>query len=239
MNTTLVIREKGVSKNSALAKSEHELYEAMSGQFESFYSIGVILNRIMVHEEFKDAGYTSFTKYMNERQPCGIKARHAYETIAAMKIRERLPALCASSAQGEQDGWSESTIRPLLHKEFSPADQSRIAKKIATRVKNGDRFTAALVKSICDADRGVDRVKEKKKAAEIAEALTPAEVIDKLWGELLVWKDSLGNVPGDFWKDAESEDAGCCKKVSAVCLELASFLETKVSRKAMRNASSN
>jgi hypothetical protein len=66
---------------------------------------------------------------MNYRQPCGVKMRQAYAIIAAMKVRPLLPDF----APGEQY-WTEKAIRPLLHKDFTNADQKRIGKKIATRV---------------------------------------------------------------------------------------------------------
>ena len=132
---------------SALAKSEQELYEAMTGAFESFYSQGVILRRIMVDMEFKNAGFESFADYMNERQPCGIQMRQAYRLIQATEVRKLLPVLSDS----DNGIWSEWTIRPLLHKDFEPSDQKRLGKKIATRVKNGEKLTAALVKQVCDA----------------------------------------------------------------------------------------
>jgi hypothetical protein len=91
----------------------------------------VILNRINIKKEYKQAGFESFADYMNERQPCGIKMRHAYELIAAMKLRPLLPD-CATGAKNEPSVWTERAIRPLLHKDFTPADQKRIGKKIAT-----------------------------------------------------------------------------------------------------------
>jgi hypothetical protein len=35
----------------------------MSGAFESFYSQGVILNRINIEKEYKQAGFDSFADY--------------------------------------------------------------------------------------------------------------------------------------------------------------------------------
>ena len=80
---------------------------------------------------------------MNERQPCGIKMRHAYELIAAMKLRPLLPDVCASGATDTT--WTERAIRPLLHKDFTPADQKRIGKKIATQVKSGEKLTVTAM----------------------------------------------------------------------------------------------
>jgi hypothetical protein len=232
MNTALVIREKGVLKNSALAKSEQELYEAMSGAFESFYSQGVILNRINIEKEYKDAGFDSFEKYMNERQPCGIKRSHAWRLIAAMKARPLLPEI--QSPNGDSGLWTEGAIRPLLHKDFKPNDQKRIGKKVASAVARGEKLTAALVKSICDDERGVERRKAVKHAEAVAETPTPFGVIKKCRAELRGWIKSLGMVPSAFWEEAESEERGCRKELSAVASELASVLAgVKPARKMM------
>jgi hypothetical protein len=80
----------------------------------------VILNRINIEKEYKQAGFESFADYMNERQPCGIKRAHAYALIQAMKIRPLLPEI---PGPPENAVWTETSIRPLLHKDFTPADQ--------------------------------------------------------------------------------------------------------------------
>lgn len=46
-----------------------------------------------------------------------------------MKVRPLLPEFPQIAESGT---WTEGTIRPLLHKDFTPADQKRIGKKIAT-----------------------------------------------------------------------------------------------------------
>ena len=228
MKTTLVVREKGVPKNSALAKSEQELYEAMTGAFEAFYSQGVILRRIMVDMEFKNAGFDSFAAYMNERQPCGLKKTQAYRLIKAMEVRVNLPVF---PQIGESGTWTEGAIRPLLHKRFSPLDQRRIGKKVAAAVKAGAKLTAALVKSICDDERGVERKKAEAKAAEVEATPTAAGQIGKLFGVLALWKQSLGNVPSEFWSDAISEDATCLNGVSRLLSELSSIIADASAKK--------
>jgi hypothetical protein len=218
----LIGYEHQVPKNSTLAKSEHELYEAMSGAFESFYSQGVILNRINVNHEYKDAGFDSFADYMNERQPCGIKKSHAYRLIDAMKLRPLLPEI---PPQGESNVWTEKAIRPLLHKDFTPADQKRIGKKIATQVKNGEKLTASLVQSICDQDRGVDKQKEEKQKQELKTTKTAAETLLDIELQIELWMKALGDVPGEFWVDAEADDRGCTKRLSKMLFAFASFLD--------------
>ncbi len=79
-----------------------------------------------IKEAYKQAGFDSFADYMNERQPCGIKKVHAYRLIAAMKLRPLLPEV---SAADTETVWTEYTIRPLLHKDFTPADQKRIPNR--------------------------------------------------------------------------------------------------------------
>ena len=213
-----------IKAESALEKSEQELYEAMTGAFEAFYSQGVILRRIMVDMEFKDAGFESFADYMNERQPCGIKKSQAYSLIKAMEVRVNLPVFPPMVESGT---WTERAIRPLLHKDFSPNDQKRIGKKIATRVKNGEKLTAALVKSICDDERGVERRKAERKWQEVAETPTPRSIIHERHIDVQMWLNGFNDVPVEFWSDAESEDAGCVKRLSEKCSELAAFLATK------------
>jgi len=211
-----------VPKNSALAKSEHELFEAMTGAFESFYSQGVILNRINIDQEYKQAGFDSFADYMNERQPCGIKKVHAYRLIAAMKLRPLLPEV--SHWDTDSGTWSERAIRPLLHKDFTPADQKRLGKKIATKVKHGEKLTASLVKEICDADRGVEKQKTEKHRQDLKVTKTAAETLLDIELQIELWMKSLDAVSSEFWSDAESDDRGCCKRLSKIASEFASFL---------------
>ena len=73
-----------------------------------------------IKEAYKQAGFDSFADYMNERQPCGIKRTQAYALIQAMKIRPLLPEI---PGPPENAVWTETSIRPLLHKDFTPADQ--------------------------------------------------------------------------------------------------------------------
>jgi hypothetical protein len=220
----LIGSSRQVKEGTALAKSEHELYEAMSGAFESFYAQGVILNRINVEQEYKDAGFDSFADYMNERQPCGITASQSYRLIAAMKLRPLLPDFRPLGESENKNSWSERAIRPLLHKDFTPADQKRLGKKIATKVKNGEKLTAALVKEICDADRGVDQQKREKKRQELKVTKTAAETLLEMELQIQLWMQALENVSGEFWSDAEEDDPGCGKRLSKMASKFASFL---------------
>lgn len=224
MAQALIAHSHNVPKDSRLAKSEHELYEAMSGAFESFFSQGVILNRMNIEQEYKDAGFDSFADYMNERQPCGIKYAHSTRIIAAMKLRPLLPEIAPGANKPESVVWTEKSIRPLLHKDFTPADQKRIGKKIATRVKNGEKLTAALVKDICDKDRGVEQTKTEKAKAELKLTNTAAETLHEMERQIELWMEALGIVPSEFWSDAETDDRGCTKRLSRVASNFASFL---------------
>lgn len=222
MASSLIVADSNphkVPKNSKLETSERELREAMSGAFEAFYSQGVILERIRANEEHKDANYESFADYMDKRQPCGIKAVQAYGLIRAMKLRPLLPDF----AQREIV-WTEYSIRPLLHKDFTPADQKRIGKKIATLVKNGEKLTASLVKSVCDEDRGVDKKKQKAKSAEIAATDTAAQTIERMTVEVNLWLKSLEMVSDDFWLEAEEDEPGCVKELISSLSKFAGFL---------------
>ena len=228
MKNALIKRPEGVPAGSALAKSENELYSALQSQFESFFSQGVILNRINIEKEFKVAGFESFADYMNERQPCGIQERQAWRLIAAMKLRPNLPTLSPGDSVGV---WTEKAIRPLLHKDFAPKDQERLGKKIATAVKKGTKPTAALVKDICDKDRDVDGIKDKKKAAELSSALTPYGLLKKYRTDVAVLINNLKELPSGFWTAAEEEKAGCRKQFAETASELVSLLlETKSRR---------
>ena len=64
-------------------------------------------------------------RLLNERQPCGIQRAQAYKLIQAMKLRPLLPEVSAA----ETGGWTEYAIRPLLHKDFTPADQGSRARQ--------------------------------------------------------------------------------------------------------------
>ena len=166
MATTTITKHK-----TRLERSELELAESVSHQFEAFYQTGVILERIRVDREYEDAGYESFEKYMNERQPCGLKKTQAYRIIAATKVRPLLPT---DSPTGESLQWTERTIRPLIHKKLSPVHHKRLGKKIATRVKNGAVFSEGLVKQVVDEHLGTKR---KRIAKQLEGAQTAPEIV--------------------------------------------------------------
>ena len=220
--STAIVKRETVPANSRLAKSERELAEALAGQFEAFYQTGVILDRIRREQEFKDAGYDSFAEYMNERMPQGIKKAQAYHLIKAKNIRPLLPEFSTNRGMT----WSEWTIRPLTHKAFSKADQKRLGKKIATRVKNGEPFTASLVKQVCDEASGADAKKRAKKKQELKTTKTAAETMREIEWTAKQWMQSLGNVPGEFWSDIEEDDPGCMKDVISSLSSLVSFLRS-------------
>ena len=222
MTSTLIKAE------SALGKSEQELSEAMQAAFESFYSQGVILERILMDREFKDAGFESFDEYLNKRQPLGIKRAYAWKLIAAKRVRMLLPDVDSTSV--ESGFWTESAIRPLTHSDFNPNDQKRIGKKVAAAVARGEKLTASLVKSICDDERGVERRAAEKQYQEVTETPTPRSIIYEKHIDVQMWLNGFNDVPVEFWSDAESEDAGCVKRLSEKCSELAAFLATKKPR---------
>jgi len=222
-NGTLTVKKLGIiPAGSRLAKSEHELREAMVSQFESFYATGVILERIRVEREFEDAGFTSFDKYMDDRMPQGIKRAHAWRVMSAMKIRPLLPSL--DSPFGESATWTEATIRPMTHKRFTDKDVKKLANKIAKLVAAGEPLTAALVKKICDDASGVTRKKSEKKTRDLASAKTAAEALRHIEYDVKQWQSSLENVSGEFWLDAEADDKGCVKDLISALSSLASFL---------------
>jgi hypothetical protein len=146
-----------------------------------------------------------------------------------MEVRKFLPEV--ASGDRHSGTWSERAIRPLLHKRFSPLDQKRIGKKVAAAVKAGAKLTAALVQSICDDERGVERKKTEAKAAEVEATPTAAGQIGKLFGVLALWKQSLGNVPSEFWSDAISEDATCLNGVSRLLSDLSSIIADASAKK--------
>jgi hypothetical protein len=223
-NTSLaVVGSRHVPKGSKLERSEYELAEAMANEFESFYKQGVILDRIRTEREYKDAGYESFEKYCNKRQPCGIKKSQAYALIKAKDVRPLLPNINSTTSG---IGWTEKSVAPLLHKDFKPADQKRLGKKIEARVKKGETLTSTLVKTICDEDRGVQRIKKEKHRKQLSVADTPGKVIQKLRVDVNLWRTSLAELPASFWDDAESEDPGCLKTAIAAISELVSFLRS-------------
>ena len=220
-----VENDHSVPVGSRLANSEHELAEAMVDHFEAFYKQGVILERIKNDQEYRDAGFTSFNDYMNERMPLGIKKSQAWDLVRSANLRPLLPTFESDmSDSGKAPVWSPRSIRPLTHKDFTPADVKRLGKKIATQVKKGEPLTEKLVKLICDEDRGVEKAKFKKKSAEIAAAKTAAQTIDGMTIEVNLWLKSLGMVPGEFWEEAEDDEPGCVKELISALSEFADFL---------------
>ena len=87
----------------------------------------------------------------------------------------------------------------------------------------GEQLTESLVKSLCDEELGTTR---KRREKQLATSQTAAEVIKEIETTVKLWQSSLGSVPGEFWEDAELDDPGCCKRVSRVLSELASFLRS-------------
>ena len=119
----------------------------------------------------------------------------------------------------------------MLHKDFEPSDQKRLGKKIATRVKNGEKLTAALVKQVCDEDRGVERRASEKKQAEVAQTPTAGGTLAKIFAECALWKQSLGNVPDDFFKEAVAEDSESVTRLIRILGELSSILVEKSTKR--------
>lgn len=227
MSKEISVIDHHVPEGSPLENSEWELSEAVANSFEDFYRQGVILDKIRTEKEYKLAHYESFDEYCNDRQPCGIKAAHAYRLIKAKNVRHLLPTFSDNNSPiGEKPLWTEGAMRPLLHKDFKPSDQKRLGRKIATRVKKGDKLTAKLVKEVCDADRGVEKKNRSKAQRAIAKADTPAETIQSMKVDVDLWLSSLGEVPGEFWEDAEKDDPGCVKRLIGALSNLASFLRS-------------
>jgi hypothetical protein len=224
----LMIRDDHyVDPDSNLAKQERLLLEAMTSWGESFYKMGVVLTAIRDSRTWeKDAGYTNFDQYCDDRQPQGLKRTQVKSLIAASKIRPLLPTFEGNGNAANGGVWTERNVRPLTHSDFKPGDVRRLCKKIATHVKRGERLTASLVKSICDEDRGVVRQTQERKAKQFAKADSPSQVLHKLKVDVELWQLSLAELPADFWVDAESEDAGCLKRAISAVSELASFLRS-------------
>lgn len=220
-STALVVTDHSVPKGSALAKSELDLAEAMVDQFEAFYRQGVILERIKDKKEFIDAGYSSFDKYTNDRMPQGIRKTQAWCLIAAKNVRPLLPDLASANSGG---GWSEYSIRPLTHKDFKQSDQRRLGKKIATRVKNGERLTATLVKQICDDDRGVERRTKIKKEKVFKEADLANNL--KLAVEMVIGLHiGFQNYYEDAWQEVEVASPGLIRSLIAELDNFTSYLK--------------
>lgn len=208
-----------VPPSSKLARSLLELQYAFAGHFEAFYRQGVILDRIRVEQQYKDAGFESFRTFIDEVQPCGMKHAHARRLINAKDVRDRLP----ESPNGRVD-WSERALRPLTHSDFTPADQRRLGKKVLTRVKRGEKLTASLVKEICDTDRNAVG---KKVDRQMRTAHTPASVLEEMRQTLTEWRVSVESFDGDFWEDAESDAPGRAKLLSGELSKLASIITAK------------
>lgn len=223
MGTQIAVRgtDHQVPKGSKLAKLEYELAVAMAENYESFCRQGAILFEIS-KGAYKDAGYTSFNDYCDERQPLGLKRSHAKRLIAAMKIRPMLPDF--EAPEGASVVWSEKAVRPLTHSDFTPADVRRLGKRIASAVKRGEKLSETLVKRLCDEDRGVARITREKKDKAFQEADSPAQVLRRLKVDIELWQSSLAEVPADFWSDAETDDPGCLKRAIGAISKLASFL---------------
>jgi hypothetical protein len=102
-------------------------------------------------------------------------------------------------------------------------DIKAMARKVQTRINKGG-CGYRQVKGLVDEAMGVVRKAAEKKDAELLAASTPAEVIEDMRAQVVVWQSSLAKVPGDFWTDAESDRKGCVKRLSNALSELSSYL---------------
>jgi len=227
--TAIAVREEHiVPPDSTLAKKEYELGQAISGMAESFVRTGETLNSISIGRDYEQAGYKSFKAYLKERQPFGIKPAYAYQIMKATEVRKRLPELNGSLPRADYV-WTEKTIRPLTHSDFTTGDHRRLGTKILTRLKRGEKLTAKLVKEICDDDRGVENTKRKKKIKEVLSTDTAYQVLNNIGVEVKLWQTSLEEFPESFWDDAEADDPGCVKRLMGNLSDLASSLGSPTS----------
>jgi len=209
-----------IPANSELAKAEERLARATIDEAEAWMKQADELYDIRERKLYEQAipAFSSFYAYLDERMPTGIARRYAAMVLAARRVRLLLGTRVPNVV------WTEAALRPLTHKEFTDSDVRRLAKKVGTRVKNGDAFSSSLVKEICDEDRGTVRKRQKK---QLDTTPTPAELIGDWWEQAYLWKDSLGSAPRGFWTDAEEEDKGCASRLAKLLTDIASQLRQK------------
>jgi hypothetical protein len=226
MTKTLTVKTRGiVPTGSRLERSLLELHEAVASQYESFFKTGCVLERIRVDREFADAGYDSFNQYMNEAEPCGIKANMASKTIRSKNIRPELPTSYKFNGTNRTIDWSEWTVRPLTKLE-TKRGRKTVAGRVVKAIVAGEKFTANLVKREVDHYTGADTERTKKKADKIKDTETAGDILVRIEFEAEQWLQSLESVSSEFWEDADRQDSGCAKRAADSLGRLSSFLRS-------------
>ena len=227
MATEMIVREEHyVAPNSKLAKQERRLAEAVETWGEDYFHVGVVLTEIKDAEYWKtEAGYTNFDAYCKERQPCGFRRTYVWQLIAAARVRPYLPKLTAKDDSGIPESlWFEDAVRPLTSKEFTPADVRRIGKKIATLVRKEKKLTAAMVKAICDDERGVERKQRKAKEKAFREAALDNN-LKRAISMVQELRVALQMYPLDAWEEVEDTNPQLVKSLIRELDAFTSFLK--------------
>jgi len=227
--TKAMTKRETVPANSRLAKSERELIEASQHMFEDFVATGVILMRILDKKEFADGGFTSFNKYMNERQPLGLKASQAKDVIRAARIRSKLPDLKAGAPALEKPKptWTVRAIVPLTNKDLEEKDVKRIAGEVAKRVAEGETLSEKMVKDEINGDLVILRKRDKSKkerttkevrlSFHVKTFLTTCKRYRKLFESVTAVRD---------WEDVERDSSGLAASVADELEAIASYLRS-------------
>jgi len=206
-----------------LLTAEQKVHEAEQEFTETFYHIGKALEPIREKELWRQADFKNWGAYCKAGR-IDYTQQHANALIKAATIRHLLPEL--PQAEDQSSTWGIAAVEQLCRLPLD-TDIKRASKKIATRVKRGDRLSRALAKEIVDAEMGVESKQRKAKARQLAASDTPADTLNKTieWAELLF--SSMKELEETFWTDAEEDSPGIVKRLTRALSALVSLVRSR------------
>lgn len=209
-----------------LPPAEDKVHSAEQEFAESFYHIGKALGEIKSNELWRELPECRSWAHYCRLGRLDYQVSQADLYIKAAQVRPLLvdlPTLNSPAGAGE---WSLKAVEQLCRLPLD-SDIKRASKKIATRVKRGDRLSRALAKEIVDAELGVQAVKTKRQKMALVSASTPAEVLLLMIAAIQDEKESLQRMEETFWTDAEEQTPGIVKRLTREVASFASFLRSR------------
>jgi len=214
-----------VADTSELEAQERRVRKAMSEFSEDFYLIGTELKPIRDSQPplWKRGGFRSWSDYCKSGRLDITDRRWADKLIRAADVRPLLPKI--SDAHGAST-WTERSVRELLRMRDNEGIR-RVANKVATRIRKGDRLTSTLVKELVETDKHgpkIERTRTKVRK-QLSQATTPGEALDAITDWLEQQMESLGRMEASFWTDAETERPGSSKRLTQALRDFVSFMK--------------
>lgn len=207
-----------------LLAAEQKVHEAEQEFAESFYHIGKALEPIRENELWRLLPDCRGWKHYCQLGRLDYRYSQADLYIKAAGVRPLLVDLPEVKGSARADTWNLKVVEQLCRLPLD-SDIKRASKKIASRVKKGDRLSRSLAKEIVDSELGVSTATRKKKAKQLAAASTPAQALTQLAEWVEDQMTSLADMEATFWTDAEEESPGIVKRLTRALSSFVSFLK--------------